>query len=392
MIAPAPVLRTATGYVLDGKFVEGMQLHCRYWPGPIDCILREGATDIPFGATEITGDTGFGLTVLPRDAEIEARHLAGYDMIYCSADDARNFGIADRMTRTAGSKLTLVLEYTLKTRLQAAWLDRHRSVLRRLYSMAWLMRQEVRLRRFVRAADGLQANGYPAHELYGRMNRNPLLYLDNRMEPALFATDSEMAARKDHLLSAGPLRLVYSGRLENMKGAQDLVPIARALRDAGTRFRLDIFGTGSLSGQIARDIAAGGLEETVTLHDPLDFETELVPYMRRHADIYLCCHRQSDPSCTYVENMGCGLTVAGYDNDMWAALCAESGAGWTSPLGNPARIAQTISLIDRDRPEIHRRAEKALAFARQHNFPDEFRKRMTHMIDMLGEQNARHNA
>lgn len=383
MIAPAPVLRTETGYVLDGKFVEGMHLHCQYWPGPIDCILREGATDIPFGATQLTGETGFGLTVLPQDGVIDAEHLAGYDMIYCSADDARNFGLADMVHQNAGSKLTLVLEYTLKTRLQAAWLDRQRSLLQRLYSLGWLLWQEIRLRRFVRAADGLQANGYPAHALYGKMNRNPLLYLDNRMEHALFATDGEMATRKDHLLSGDPLRLVYSGRLESMKGAQDLVPIAKALRDSGTRFRLDIFGTGSLSNQIAQDITASGLEEMVTLHAPLDFETELTPYMRKHADIYLCCHRQSDPSCTYVENMGCGLTVVGYDNDMWAALCTESDAGWMSPLGNPAKIADAIGLIDKDRPEIIRRSAKALAFARHHNFPDEFQKRMTHMIEML---------
>lgn len=383
MIAPAPVLRTETGYILDGKFVEGMRLQCQYWPGQIDCILREGATGIPFGATEVSDDIGFGLTVLPQDGVIDADRLAGYDMVYCSADDVRNYGIADLLQQNERTKLTVVLEYTLKTRLQTAWLDHQRSLLRRIYSIGWLVWQEFRLRRLVRAADGLQTNGYPAFNLYGSMNHLPLLYLDNRMDHTLFATDAEVAARERHLLSGGPLRLVYSGRLERMKGAHDLIPIARALRDSGTPFSLNIFGTGGAADQIAQDIATFRLEDYVTLHAPLDFETALVPHVRKHADIYLCCHRQSDPSCTYVENMGCGLPVVGYDNEMWAALCNESEAGWTSPLGNPTKIASAIAQIDKDRSEIIRRSRKALAFAKLHNFPVEFQKRMTHIIEML---------
>ena len=42
----------------------------------------------------------------------------------------------------------------------------------------------------------------------------------------------------------------------------------------------------------------------------VDFETELVPFTRQNADIFLGCHRQSDPSCTYLEAMGCGVAVA----------------------------------------------------------------------------------
>ena len=43
------------------------------------------------------------------------------------------------------------------------------------------------------------------------------------------------------------------------------------------------------------------------------FESELVPWMRQEADIFLSCHRQDDPSCAYLEAMGCGLPVLGYE-------------------------------------------------------------------------------
>ncbi|MFD2858462.1 hypothetical protein ACFSZS_31965 [Seohaeicola zhoushanensis] len=45
-------------------------------------------------------------------------------------------------------------------------------------------------------------------------------------------------------------------------------------------FELDIFGTGSLAAGIRREIDATGLSSRVRLHDPVDFETGLVPFAR----------------------------------------------------------------------------------------------------------------
>lgn len=82
-----------------------------------------------------------------------------------------------------------------------------------------------------------------------------MLYLDGRMRAAIMATPQEQAARALHIQSDAPLRLVHSGRLEPMKGAQDLIPVAIALRQAGVSFTLDIFGSGSLGADIAKGIA-----------------------------------------------------------------------------------------------------------------------------------------
>ena len=151
---------------------------------------------------------------------------------------------------------------------------------------------------------------------------NTMLYLDNRMKPDMFATEAEMAARERHLRGGGPLRLINSGRLEPMKGSQDLIPVAVALRARGVAFTLDIYGAGSLEDRIRQEIDARNLGDLVTLHAPVDFETELVPLSRTSADLFLSCHHQSDPSCTYLEAMGCGLALVGYDNQMLAGLSA----------------------------------------------------------------------
>ena len=252
MIAPAPVIEVGDRLRLDIKFVEGMQLQQAHWPSRITCLLRKGAPSIPFGRDYDRSELPFDLLLLDQNEVLEDRHLAGADLIYAGADDFRCLDLVNHLK--PGQKLVYVIEYTQETRLQILNMDRDRGALGRLKGRLWLMQQERKRRRAFRAATGLQSNGYPAHELYSPLCRDHLFYLDGRMTDDLFATEADMAARDAHRASGGPLRLVYSGRLEPMKGAQDLVPVARRLHERRVDFTLDIFGTGSLENEIATAI------------------------------------------------------------------------------------------------------------------------------------------
>src|SRR5690606_8215642 len=101
-------------------------------------------------------------------------------------------------------------------------------------------------------------------------------------------------------------------------------------------------------------------------HEPVPFEEELVPALRASADLFLSCHRQSDPSCSYLEAMGCGLAVLGYDNAMWSRLAAESGGGRVVRMGDVASLAASIAAWAADRPSLIAAGERALAYARAH--------------------------
>ncbi len=388
MLAPAPVVETSQGYHLDSKFLEGMKLQSSMWPGSFDCLMRKGATEIPFGTRLYDPDTaGFQLQLLTEFEAVRADHLSGYDVIFCSADDERNFRIP-KLARAAGAMVATTLEYNLDTRLRIAFLDRNRGIARRLYSAAKLAVQEVRRRSFLREMDGIQANGYPAYEVCRKFDPDTLLFLDNRMTADLFATPEDMQNRRQRLLGGGPLQLVYTGRLEKMKGAHDLVPLASELRSLGVPFLLRIFGAGSLGEEIDDEIVRNGLSDNVQRLAPLDFNTELVPFLRSNCDIFICCHRQSDPSCSYIENMGCGLSVAGYGNEMWSDLQTASEAGWVSPIGQVRKLAGVIAEVEKSREEIVRRCEQAVSFSRQHSFEVLSRARMRHLEEMARQKQS----
>lgn len=382
VLSSAPVVPTDGGHLLDIKFVEGMRLVCDLWDGPVGGLLRAQDHTFPFARTYAPEELPFDLSVLPKGKAIGPEDIAGHDVIQCSGDSFDVLHLPD-LCRAAGIKLVYVIEYIPRTRQQIIALDTERSLPSKLRGIVWVMTREPRRRRAFRKADGLQANGYPAFSHFGRLNSNTMMYLDNRVSADLMTTAPEMAAREARLTGGAPLRLVHSGRLEPMKGAQDLVPVARRLAARGVDFTLDIFGTGRLEGEIGRQIVAHGLQERVKLHGPVDFATELVPFCRKHADIYLSCHRQSDPSCTYLESMGCGLAVAGYDNRMWSALRRASGAGWTAPLGRATALADVIARLGRERQEVVQACRAAYSFAAAHAFEHEFRKRIDHLAALV---------
>ena len=378
MIASAPVIRLPNGKLrLDSKFVEGMRAHARHWDGPLKSIIWEGATSVPFAVELAPQELGFDLVVLGQGADLPSLEEAA--LVAAPADLAEVLKIADDDV-----PVVFAVEYTIGTRLQIVALDRGRGPVRKAWSALWNLRMERRRRQAFRKSAGLQCNGYPAFEDYAGFNSNPMIYLDGRMRQEMMARDADLAAKATY---SGPLRIVHSGRLEPMKGAHDLLPIARALMRSGCAFTLDIFGTGSL----AEEIRAGVSEFSgaVRLHDPVDFESELVPWMIRHADIFLSCHRQADPSCTYLESLGCGVPVVGYANRMWDRLASESRGGWVVPMGDHSALVSRLAALSQDRADLVDAARQGLGFAKAHDFDREFQRRMDHFAQCLAQSHRR---
>ena len=385
LFAAVPAARAQDGrLLLDDKFASGMALHARQWPGPVRAVMRDmGAEALPFASAIDPATLNFQVTLLPPDAPLETALGQAPGVILASADMTEQLGLGDA-ARARGLSVVYGIEYTLDTRLQIARIERGRSLPKKLWSMLWNLRQERGRRAALRAADGIQMNGFPAEQDYAAMNALPLRYLDNRMSAQIMATEAEVDARRQRHGERRPLRLIHSGRLEPMKGGHLLVPLAQALCDARVPFTLDIYGAGSLEADIRTGIAAAPqLRERVQLHAPVPFESELVPISRQQADVFVSCHVQSDPSCTYLEAMGCGLPVVGFANRMLAALVRDSQGGWCLPMGDVAQMAALIGTLDRDRASVMTHADAALRYARQHDFQAEFDARMRHLAQVV---------
>lgn len=379
LFSAAPASREGEEFRLDDRFVEGMKQHLRDWPGPVRVVMRDAGAGLrPGSRLHRVDGLDYSVVLLPQGAALESALVAEPGVVMAAADLPDHLPLA-RAARRLGLGVVFGVEQTLQTRLRSVMGNRSKSLGRRLWSAGWNLRQEYRLRRALRDADGVQLNGYPVSREYACLNRNAMRFLDNRMRRDMLAGDADLEARRAYLADGGPLRLVHSGRLESWLGAQNLIPLAESLRAQGVPFTLAIEGRGSLSDQIRSQIVARGLGDQVTLLGPVPFETALVPTFRRHADLLISCRTQAEPSGVFVEAMASGLPVLGYENLMLSPLVRDSGGGWTVAMNDLAGMVQLIERLSRNRSRLTNRAEAALDYARRHDFETEFRARTTHL-------------
>lgn len=372
--------------VLDIKFVEGMRLYSDLWPGEVACLLVIGA-QMPFSRRYNSQDLPFKLSLIDAGDLINKNYIADHGIILCSGDDPQYLNIK-KICDSAGSLLVYNIEYTLHARLNIININQAVGYFQKSLSAMHAIFAELKRRRAFSRSDGLQVNGYPAFASYGKIAKSSVLYLDSRLRKRLVIAEADLERRIDRVLCGDTLRLVHSGRLEPMKGSGDLIELALALRAQDIDFTLDIFGCGSLEDQIIRDVNRHDLQSVVRIRHKVDFEEELVPFLRDNCDIYISCHRQSDPSCTYLENMGLGLAVIGYDNLMWSHLCRESGAGWAVPLGDANALAGAVAAADRNRTELADCMRAARRFSDEHCFETEFAKRVRHLKSLVKARRA----
>lgn len=170
---------------------------------------------------------------------------------------------------------------------------------------------------------------------YRAVNQNTLLYFDTRTTENMLISDHELAERTAMCSENQPLRLFFSGRLLKIKGVDHLILVAKELKKLGIRFEMSICGDGDLKPSMTRQIHALGLSDSVKMLGLLEFKSELVPFVKKNVDLFLCCHRQGDPSCTYLETMSCGVPIVGYDNEAFAGLVQHSHTGWSVQMDRP---------------------------------------------------------
>src|SRR6185312_8722995 len=166
-------------------------------------------------------------------------------------------------------------------------------------------------------------------------NPNRLFYLDSRLSEDRLIPPEQLASRLGSR-TGRPLRLLYSGRYERMKGADDAVKVALECLRRGLDVEMHCYGQGNLRADMEALAATAARPGRIRINGSVPYP-ELVK-IAQTCDIFVCCHIQSDPSCTYLESLGAGLPIVGYDNGMWRRLCGESGAGYSSPLGNPGAV------------------------------------------------------
>lgn len=381
VVPSVPVWRRGDELVFDQKFFEGMLSYAALWPGSLKCAIS--ATDQPlpvFGTVaRAPQDIPFACTVLHHDEHLSADHLKGVAVVLAAGDSFDQFHIG-ALCQAHGVKCVYIIEYIPETRYQIVALSTRNPVLRwRRYLYVWY--GERKRRKAFRKADGLQSNGTPAYQEYSDFKNN-LLYFDTRVGRNEIVDDATLAQRLSRLTECKPLRLAFSGRLERMKGVDHLVRLAKRMHDRHLPFHLSIFGSGSLEAELQEYVEQNELQTVVSLLGAVDFHRELLPYLKQNIDLFISLHRQSDPSCTYLETLSCGVPILGYNNKAFSGILRQADVGWGVSMDDLDAAVSAIIQLDRQRDTLAAKSQYSVRFARLHSFEDTNQRRIQQLVDL----------
>ncbi|MBM3973475.1 MAG: glycosyltransferase [Planctomycetes bacterium] len=359
---------------IDRKFLDGMATFVpavgvpvtsthplRRGAAAID-VLQVPAASLPFRLVALDTEERGGYSAAGR---AQLAELVAKSRLVTGSYIGGGFAAAQRH----GVPYVMALEYDLGTQVTVTRLgvgDPLRRLARTVRCVADYVRRQIPQ---MRRAAAIHCNGFPIYDAARRWNAQCMLYLDSRM-------------RRDMVIEATPLqerlrslpgrraRVLYSGRYEAMKGALDFVQVAiHCVRD-GVSADFLCHGQGAQGEAMRAAVAAAGVADRVQVRDAVPFP-ELVA-IARTCDLFVACHVQSDPSCSYLEAMGAGLPVLGYGNRMWRRMAAESAAGNQVPVHDQAALAAAIAALLREPQRLIEWSNRARAYALQHCFEQEF--------------------
>lgn len=383
--------------ILADRAISGMQAHGRYWDGPMILVAE------PNSEAELSADRdrmlgGANMEVDPKELpfELVVADFHGPEARRALARmDVSIVGIGYRAVHLAkwgqevGTPVIFGSEYTLQTRLQIVRVETP-NLLRQARRIAWELDLERRERDAIRIAAGIQCSGVPTWKAYKNLNPNSMLFFDGRMDEEMLVDDEHQAARHERLRSGEPFKLAWSGRLNKMKGADQLPAAAARLKSLGVPFTLDIYGGGVLEEEIRQQVATMGLADQVKVHGFVNFYEVLTPLMQKEVDIWLCPHPQGDPSGAYMESFGYGLPIIGFGNEALAGLLELVDAGRTVPVDDPDKLADAVAEAHRNRERVVRWSSEARSFAAEHTFSKSFARRMRHLDAILAVKAFQH--
>ena len=263
-----------------------------------------------------------------------------------------------------------------RERARSATRWRHR-LLARLYHrpMAALERDLVR-----HAALGL-FHGQDTFAHYAPFSPNPQLVHDIHIDRDDHLPP-EALQRKIADATSGPLKIVYTGRAEPMKGALDWVEALVLLAEKGVDFRATWAGDGSVLPQMRAKISAAGLADKIALPGFITGRAEILTILRE-AHVMAFCHKTPESPRCLIEALISGLPIVGYDSAYPRDLIAGHGGGLLTAGQSPAALAEALEGLSQDRARLGdlmaRAAEDGAPFSDEAVFAHRSELILTHL-------------
>lgn len=250
----------------------------------------------------------------------------------------------------------------------AVWLDRvesrrvrQQSSAEAVATMKSLIKSQILSRyenRAVRTADLALLHGATVYKHFGRIARNPQMSEDIHLRSEDRITDIALS-KKLKTVKDGPLRILYCGRAEPMKGGHEWVRTLVLLKSVDVEFRATWIGTGSQLNEIERQARQDGLtEEEASFPGFLDDRNAILQNYR-DAHVLMFCHKTDESPRNLIESLHSATPIVGFRDAYSEGLVNEEGGGVLVKRGDVDALAKSIATLAVDREKLADLIEKA---------------------------------
>lgn len=244
----------------------------------------------------------------------------------------------------------------------AVWTDRIESevVRQSAASGPWRARLRARLthrpmahleRAVIRRADLGLFHGRETYDAYAPFARGPVeLVHDIHLSGRDHITPDRLAA-KAAAVTDGPLRLIYVGRADPMKGPHDWIDVLERLAVSGVNFQAQWLGDGSERPAMLARVKEAGLQDRMDMPGFVSDRSAILEALRE-AHLLLFCHLTPESPRCLIEALVSGTPIAGYDSAYPRDLIAAHGGGFLVPQGDRTALAEGIASLAADRTRL----------------------------------------
>lgn len=203
-------------------------------------------------------------------------------------------------------------------------------------------------RNLIARADLGLFHGRDTYDAYAPFCKNPQLVHDVHIDKADHVSPALLADKQAH---TGPLRIVYAGRADRMKGSDDWLDVLLALQRRKVPFHAQWLGDGPELQAMRARVAAGPLAGHVNLPGFISDRSHLQAALQQ-SDVLLFCHQTPESPRILIEALASGCPLIGYESAYPADLLSPHGGGILVPKGQIEGLAQVLADLSQDRGKL----------------------------------------
>ncbi|WP_158659298.1 glycosyltransferase [Paracoccus denitrificans] len=206
--------------------------------------------------------------------------------------------------------------------------------------------------------------GMDTFNAYARFSSNPACVYDVHTSREDFATEQDIEAKLAAIRNGEPLRIVYVGRADEMKGPMDWLDVIGSAIRMGVPLKATWIGDGPLLPAMRAHAGKTGIADHVTLAGHVGDRRRILSEMCQ-AHIFLFCHKTPESPRCLIEALVSACPIVGYASNYPAGLIMEDGGGRLSPMNAVTRLAEALADLNSNREELARLVKAAAKTGRR---------------------------